>query len=78
MAAVNLAAVKIAGILFGLRLPILIFRERGIEGGVFDPGVSDVFIHEMPAPTDTKARKEGLSDVFLKWQAEVRRQYYGA
>jgi hypothetical protein len=67
-----------AGILFGLRLPILIFRERGIEGGVFDPGVSDVFIHEMPAPTDTKARKEGLSDVFLKWQAEVRRQYYGA
>ena len=67
-----------AGILFGLRLPILIFRERGIEGGVFDPGVSDVFIHEMPTPTDTKERKEALSDVFLKWQAEVRRHYYGA
>lgn len=67
-----------AGILFGLRLPILIFRERGIEGGVFDPGVSDVFIHEMPTPADTKARKEALSDVFLKWQAEVRRQYYAA
>ena len=67
-----------AGILFGLRLPILIFRERGIEGGVFDPGVSDVFIHEMPTPADTKARKEALSDVFLKWQAEVRRQYCAA
>jgi hypothetical protein len=67
-----------AGILFGLRLPILIFREKGITGGVFDPGVSDVFIHEMPSPADTSARKAALGDVFLKWQAEVRRHYYGA
>jgi hypothetical protein len=67
-----------AGILFGLRLPILIFREQGIEGGVFDHGVSDVFIHEMPTPKDAKARREALGDVFLKWQAEVRRHYYGA
>jgi hypothetical protein len=67
-----------AGILFGLRLPILIFREHGIEGGVFDPGVSDVFIHEMPMPGDNRARKEALGDVFLKWQAEVRRHYYEA
>ena len=65
-----------AGILFGLRLPMLIFREHGIEGGVFDPGVSDVFIHEMPSATDTKDRRDGLADVFLKWQAEVRRHYY--
>jgi hypothetical protein len=65
-----------AGILFGLRLPILIFREHGVDGGVFDPGVSDVFIHEMPMALDTKARKDALGDVFLKWQAEVRRHYY--
>jgi hypothetical protein len=66
-----------AGILFGLRLPILIFREKEIAGGVFDPGVTDVFIHEMPLPVDTRARKAALGDVFLKWQAEVRRHYYG-
>jgi hypothetical protein len=66
-----------AGILFGLRLPILIFREEGIEGGVFDPGVSDVYIHEMPSAQDSRTRKEALGDVFLKWQAEVRRHYYG-
>lgn len=65
-----------AGILFGLRLPLLIFREKGLEGGVFDRGVSDVFIHDMPAPGDNAARKAGLGDVFLKWQAEVRRHYY--
>jgi len=39
--------------------------------------VSDVFIHEMPLPADTRARKTALGDVFLKWQAEVRRHYYG-
>lgn len=65
-----------AGILFGLRLPILIFREKEVTGGVFDPGVSDVFIHEMPTPGDASARKAALGDVFLKWQAEVRRHYY--
>lgn len=67
-----------AGILFGLQLPILVFREKEIEGGVFDPGVSDVYIHEMPSPSDTRSRKDALGDVFLKWQSEVRRHYYGA
>jgi len=67
-----------AGILFGLRLPILIFRENRIAGGVFDPGVTDVFIHDMPLQADSKERKASLGDVFLKWQAEVRRHYYGA
>lgn len=66
-----------AGILFGLRLPILIFREKEIDGGVFDPGVSDVFIHDIPSPADGRERKDALGEVFLKWQAEVRRHYYG-
>jgi len=66
-----------AGILFGLRLPILIFREGGIEGGVFDHGVTDVFIHPMPTPADPSAQRAALGDVFLKWQADVRDHYYG-
>ena len=66
-----------AGILFGLRLPILIFREEGVEGGVFDLGVTDVFIHDMPSPSESRARRDALGDVFLKWQAEVRNHYYG-
>jgi len=65
-----------AGILFGLRLPILIFREQGVEGGVFDLGTTDVFIHDMPSPAESRARKDGLSDVFLRWQAKVRNHYY--
>jgi len=30
-------------------LPLLIFRERGISGDVFDHGVTDVFVHDIPA-----------------------------
>jgi hypothetical protein len=61
-----------AGILVGLGLPLLIFRETDISGGIFDTGVTDVFTHPMPM-TGTS---EGLNDIFLKWQADVRQRYY--
>jgi len=62
-----------AGILFGLGLPLLIFRDSGVSGGIFDTGVTDVFIHPMP----TSGRNVGLNEVFLKWQSNVRQRYYG-
>ena len=37
-----------AGILFSLRIPLMVFREDGISGGVFDDGVTDVFINKLP------------------------------
>jgi hypothetical protein len=65
-----------AGILFGLQLPLLIFREEPIRGGVFDDGVTDVFIHSMP-PGDIKDEHlEAFREVLLKWSARVRDQYY--
>lgn len=67
-----------AGILFGLQLPLLVFREEGIEGGVFDVGVTDVFIHKMPSGGIAGEEKKGLAQVFLKWQADVRAKYYGS
>lgn len=65
-----------AGILFGLGLPLLVFRESGILGGIFDPGVSDVFIHRMPSGDVPSDKRQDLRDVFLKWQARVREHYY--
>ncbi|TQD28442.1 hypothetical protein [Methanolobus vulcani] len=65
-----------AGILFGLKVPLLIFKEKGIEGGVFDHGISDVFIHTMPPTKPNKKKKEELKQVFLKWQSEVSKKYY--
>ena len=65
-----------AGILFGLKLPLLVFKEDGIEGGVFDNGVTDAFVHRMPDAKMKADAREALTAVFLKWQASVRRHYY--
>jgi len=66
-----------AGILFGLGVPLLIFREAGILGGVFDNGVTDVFIHSTPAPKITAKDRSSLKEVFLKWHAKASARYYG-
>jgi hypothetical protein len=65
-----------AGILFGLKLPLLIFKEDGVEGGVFDYGITDVFVHKMPPAKPNKDKYEELRQIFLKWQGEVNRVYY--
>src|SRR3954470_6458941 len=57
-----------AGIPFGMRLSLLVFREPGISGGIFDTGVTDAFIHPMPNPNLSRADKTGLVEVFRKWQ----------
>jgi hypothetical protein len=58
-----------SGILFGLHLPVLVFREQDITGGIFDTGVSDVFIHPMPPRQIKGAAKDALRQVFRDGQA---------
>ena len=65
-----------SGILFGLRLPLLIFREPNVTGGVFDQGVTDVFVHPMPVPPLEPTKAEAFQQVFLKWASKVREVYY--
>jgi hypothetical protein len=65
-----------AGILFGLQLPILIFREESVRGGVFDQGVTDVFIHGISAGDLKDVKLEAFREVLLKWSAKVREHYY--
>lgn len=65
-----------AGILFGLGLPLMVFKEPSISGGVFDPGVTDVFIHKMPIGNLTQKDKDALREVILNWQRKVRMIYY--
>jgi hypothetical protein len=66
-----------AGILFALNVPLLVFRESGISGGVFDNGVTDLFVHPMPRPDAEYNEKKALRAVFQKWTAQVRAHYYG-
>ena len=65
-----------AGMLFGLQLPLLIFREESVRGGVFDEGVTDVFIHNTPGGDLKDAKLEAFREVLLKWSAKVREHYY--
>lgn len=65
-----------AGILFGLSLPLLVFRESNISGGIFDPGTADVFVQNMPKMSLNQNNKNALAQVFLKWGAKVREHYY--
>ena len=65
-----------AGILFSLGLPLLVFRERGILGGVFDEGVTDLFVQNMPVPEPTKNEDKALREVVRKWATKVQAHYY--
>lgn len=65
-----------AGILFGLGLPLLVFKEEEIFDGIFDKGVTDVFIYPIPKTTTKLRDRQALREVFNKWQAEVRSHYY--
>ncbi|HZS54648.1 MAG TPA: hypothetical protein VFA65_09610 [Bryobacteraceae bacterium] len=67
-----------AGILFSAGLPMMIFRESGITGGVFDVGTSEVFIHQMPNASTNSTSLDDLDSVFQNWVARVRNHYYGA
>lgn len=66
-----------AGILFSAGIPIMIFREPGIAGGIFDIGTSEVFIHPMPTAATPAEAIDDLDSVFQNWVARVRRRYYG-
>ena len=65
-----------AGILYSLKLPILVFREPAIEGGVFDRGIVEEFTHVMPTPQMPKKAKEELRGLFQRWAGEVRARYH--
>lgn len=65
-----------AGILFSLQLPLLVFRENNISGGVFEEGVTDVFINKMPIGRMNKEMKKALHEVILSWYSRVRAKYY--
>lgn len=66
-----------AGILFNQRLPILIFKEDGISGGVFDIGTPDIFIQKMPMPPLTSIAEDDLETLFQNWASDVKKHYYG-
>ena len=64
-----------AGTLFSLRLPLMVFREEGISGGVFDNGVTDVFINRLPVGKIGREDEQQLVFSIQIWVARVREHY---
>ncbi|MGH7208202.1 MAG: hypothetical protein ACREIL_02335, partial [Nitrospiraceae bacterium] len=65
-----------AGVLFAIGVPLLVLREEGIAGGIFDRGVTDLFIHKMPTARLARAQRRELREILRKWAADVHSSYY--
>ena len=65
-----------AGILFSLGIPLLVLKEEGISGGIFDPGASDVFIHTIPEMKDMDLSVEKGIEKFKKHIDGMLRSWY--
>jgi hypothetical protein len=64
-----------AGMLYSLGMPMLVFAESGVNGGIFDPGVGNIFIHEFSCETfDTQARAR-IAMLLQDWARHVRNFY---
>jgi hypothetical protein len=65
-----------AGILFALQLPLIVFRDETVSGGIFDEGVSDLFIQPMPKGKLSRRERRAIQEVLRKWSAAVHAHYY--
>jgi len=61
-----------AGIAYAMDLPLMIVKEVGICGGIFDPGaVGDHFVHSVDLGTSRTWRTAELKSSLDEWNAEV-------
>jgi hypothetical protein len=64
-----------AGILYSLGVPMLIFAEEGVTGGIFDRGVANHFIHEFSAESFNEESAEKMGMLILDWSRHVINYY---
>lgn len=64
-----------AGILFTLKLPLLVFCEDNVSGGIFDKGITNLFIQRMPIGKLLRQDKKALNEIIGKWASEVYEHY---
>ncbi|MGI5400133.1 hypothetical protein ACQEVG_11870 [Streptomyces sp. CA-135486] len=64
-----------AGIMYAQRIPLLIFREEGISGGIFDSGTVDGFVHSMPS-VEELGKDPRTESMLQRWSGEVMNNYY--
>jgi hypothetical protein len=65
-----------AGILYTVGVPLLILRERTINGGIFDQGVSRWFTHQLPHADELDQQRPIISSVIADWRGKVSERFY--
>jgi len=60
-----------AGVVFGIGLPIMAFKEDGVSGGVFDKGAVSIFVHRVPMPDDLEATLPAARRAIERWAVQV-------
>ena len=65
-----------AGILYTVGVPLLIFRERSITGGIFDQGVCRWFTHTLPRAEELEQHRPTISSVIADWRGKVSERFY--
>lgn len=60
-----------AGVLFSLDLPIIVFKEAEVSGGVFDTAVNDVLIQPMPALPLSSDDHKAMVEAIQRWHERV-------
>jgi len=65
-----------AGVLFAMRIPLLVVCETGISGGVFDPGAGDHFVNRIDMDRlDEPQHRAELHDTIRSWSTDVWNHY---
>lgn len=60
-----------AGMAFALRLPLMLIREEGVSGGVFDAESSDRFVHQVTLPVEKWLSSEEFLQPLNRWVEEI-------
>jgi hypothetical protein len=53
----------------------MVFREDGVSGGVFDDGVTDVYVNKLPTGAIEKAKEKQMIAAIQSWVSRVREHY---
>jgi hypothetical protein len=64
------------GMIYMSGLPLMILREPGIQGGIFDAGATELFVHDMPTMSMSQQAEEDFDAVFQRWVGRVKSHYY--
>lgn len=59
---------------FMLELPMLVIRDQGVEGGIFDVGTTGHFIHTFDLNTQDWTEGNSFLQPFNDWYREVIRK----